>query len=284
MAISKIEALRKIYLQKICVNVLAAKEDTVNLADKSSASSSLIAKNLAGILGGAKCKYLPPGQETGRLFTSMTREFLREAFALLHHLRPGSWEFGVESAITSFDQYKHLLVLDKLIKENRILGISLGTDYLIKPDIVIYRYPLSDEQLAKETDDIPTEAKIANYTSLRAKNHEEPSPLLHASISCKWTIRSDRAQNTRTEALNLMRNRKGKTPQIAAVTAEPLPTRIASLALGTGDLDFVYHMALPELIEAVKISGNEDQMDMLINMVDGRRLRDISDLPFDLAV
>lgn len=43
-------------------------------------------------------------------------------------------------------------------------------------------------------------------------------------------------------------------------------------------------MALPELIEAVKISDNEDQMDMLLNMVDGRRLRDISDLPFDLAV
>lgn len=219
------------------------------------------------------------------MFTYITKEFLREAFALLHHLRPGPWEFDVESNITFFDQYKHLLILDKLIKENRILGINLGTDYLVKPDIVIYRYPMSDEQLAKDTDDIPTETKIANYTSLRAKNHEEqPSPLLHASISCKWTIRSDRAQNTRTEALNLMRNRKGKTPHIAAVTAEPLPTRIASLALGTGDLDFVYHMALPELIEAVKISNNEDQLDMLLNMVDGRRLRDISDLPFDLAV
>lgn len=285
MAIGKVEALRKIYLRKICENVLAPKEDTVNLADKSSASSSLIAKNLADILGGAKCTYLPPGQETGRLFTSITKEFLCETFALLQHLRPGPWEFGLESAITAFDQYKHLLVLDKLIKEIRVLGVSLGTDYLVKPDIVVYRHPLSDEKLAKRTDTIRETPKVAEYTSLRAKNHEgQPSPLLHASISCKWTIRSDRAQNTRTEALNLMRNRKGKTPHIAAVTAEPLPTRIASLALGTGDLDFVYHMALPELIEAVKISDNEDQMDMLLNMVDGRRLRDISDLPFDLAV
>jgi hypothetical protein len=69
-----------------------------------------------------------------------------------------------------------------------------------------------------------------------------------------------------------------------AVTAEPLPTRIASLALGTGDLDCVYHFALSELREAVEEVGGEDQLEMLIGMIDGRRLRDISDLPFDLAV
>jgi len=97
-------------------------------------------------------------------------------------------------------------------------------------------------------------------------------------------MRSDRAQNIRTEALNLIRNRKGNTPHIVAVTAEPLPTRIASLALGTGDLDCVYHFALPELREAVEEVGGEDQLEMLIGMIDGRRLRDISDLPFDLAV
>lgn len=34
-------------------------------------------------------------------------------------------------------------------------------------------------------------------------------PYDHASISAKFTMRSDRAQNSRTEALNLIRNRKG---------------------------------------------------------------------------
>jgi len=105
-----------------------------------------------------------------------------------------------------------------------------------------------------------------------------------ASISCKWTMRSDRAQNIRTEALNLIRNRKGNTPHIMAVTAEPLPTRLASLTLGTGDLDCVYHFALPELQEAVKLVGGEDQQEMLSGMIEGRRLRDISDLPLDLAI
>jgi hypothetical protein len=56
------------------------------------------------------------------------------------------------------------------------------------------------------------------------------------------------------------------------------------LALGTGDLDCVYHFALPELMSVVKNVGSEDQLDMLVILIEGRRLRDISDLPFDLAV
>ena len=100
----------------------------------------------------------------------------------------------------------------------------------------------------------------------------------------KWTIRSDRAQNTRTEALNLIRNRKGPLPHVAAVTAEPLPTRIAALALGTGDLDCVYHFVLPELKKAIEQIYNQDQLKMLNTMIDGRRLCDISDVPFNLAI
>lgn len=82
----------------------------------------------------------------------------------------------------------------------------------------------------------------------------------------------------------MIRNRKGSLPHIVAVTAEPLPTRIAAIALGTGDLDCVYHFALPELKQSLLELGNEDQLDMLNVMIDGMRLRDISDLPFDLAV
>ena len=69
-----------------------------------------------------------------------------------------------------------------------------------------------------------------------------------------------------------------------AVTAEPLPTRIASLALGTGDLDCTYHFALYELQAAIAEINNDDQMDMLHTLINGKRLRDISDLPFDLAI
>lgn len=71
----------------------------------------------------------------------------------------------------------------------------------------------------------------------------------------KYTMRSDRAQNSRTEALNLIRNRKGHLPHIVVVTAEHMPNRLASLALGNGDIDCVYHFALYELIRAVKEIG-----------------------------
>ncbi len=109
-------------------------------------------------------------------------------------------------------------------------------------------------------------------------------PILHASISCKWTLRSDRAQNARSEGLNLVRNRKGRLPHIVVITGEPTPNRIASIALGTGDIDQVYHFALYELLDTVKELGMNDAEDSINTMIQGKRLRDISDLPLDLIV
>lgn len=63
-----------------------------------------------------------------------------------------------------------------------------------------------------------------------------------------------------------------------------MPSRIASLALGTGDIDCVYHFALYEMVKAVEATGAEDSIEMLRMLVDGNRLKDISDLPIDLAV
>jgi hypothetical protein len=65
---------------------------------------------------------------------------------------------------------------------------------------------------------------------------------------------------------------------------EPLPNRIAAIAIGTGDIDCVYHAALHELrAAAAEIAENdpgvEDRLEM---MVSSRRLRDIADLPLDL--
>jgi len=81
-----------------------------------------------------------------------------------------------------------------------------------------------------------------------------------------------------------MRNRKGHLPHIAVVTAEPSPSRLASIALGTGDIDCVYHFALYELQETLKSLGLDDAQEALAIMVEGKRLKDISDLPLDLAI
>ena len=68
------------------------------------------------------------------------------------------------------------------------------------------------------------------------------------------------------------------------VTAEPLPSRIASLALGTGDIDCIYHFALYELVEAVEAIGAEDSKELLKILINGKRLKDISDLSLDLTI
>jgi len=68
------------------------------------------------------------------------------------------------------------------------------------------------------------------------------------------------------------------------VTGEPLPSRLSAIALGTGDIDCVYHFALPELIESVQALELHDTLESLNIMVQGKRLKDIADLPLDLAI
>ena len=279
-------ALRKAYHKQICEGIIREKDGKKgrypNFADAGSTSSIQIAW---GIVSGIGCEVGSgsiEGQTAGRLFEAITKTFLEQAFEYLTHLRPGRWHYDVHGSITEFDQYEHLGQLEKLVKGNTELESVLGSDYIIKPDIVVGRWPVTEEEINRQGAGLTLEANIAKHTPLRRAN--QPRMILHASISCKWTIRSDRTQNTRTEALNLIRNRKGTLPHVAAVTAEPLPTRLAAIALGTGDLDCVYHFALPELEQTLEEIDNEDQMDMLRVMVEGRRLRDISDLPFDLAI
>ena len=221
------------------------------------------------------------GQAAGREFERATKAYLEDKFLKLAALRPGKWALkSQKSAIANFSQYRHLAELEKISIAQPEIAAVLGRDYLIAPDIVITRMPESDDVI--NTPEILVDDTVGTRSDLRER---KGSPqILHASISCKWTLRSDRAQNSRSEALNLIRNRKGRLPHVVIVTGEPLPKRLESLALGTGDIDCVYHFALPELIASLaelKTGAGSDSVKM---MVDGRRLKDISDLPLDLAV
>lgn len=225
------------------------------------------------------------GQTLGRQFELLTMEFLQETFPHLQNLRPGLWsilQLGNNNKLktSDFEQYEHLAYLSALTAENAQLAAALGNDYLVAPDVVIYRNLYEDEEI--NAGQYIVDDEISRMADIRKSNGGKP--LLHASVSAKYTMRSDRAQNSRTEALNLIRNRKGHLPHIVVVTAEPMPNRLASLALGTGDIDCVYHFALYELIRAVKEVGSEDAVETLETLVQGKRLKDISDLPLDLAV
>lgn len=223
------------------------------------------------------------GQMSGSQFEHITRSYVEKTFATLKHLRPGIWDSSPSKReIWAYEQYHHLAELSELAKKYEELAVHLGhkSDYVIAPDILIVREPEPDKTI--NANEILVDDAVAKMSVLRGKFNSQP--ILHASISCKWTLRSDRAQNARSEALNLIRNRKGRVPHIVVVTGEPLPSRLASLALGTGDIDCVYHFALPELIAGVKKLGAEDSINMVKIMTDGKRLKDISDLPLDLAV
>jgi hypothetical protein len=255
-----IAELRKEYHHRICrdiirINANKKGEEFPNFADGSNKGSVESAWGIVHRLGCAKRYEKISGQTAGRLFEQITKDFLEKAFGLLHHLRPGEWCYSIEDRIANFAQYVHLARFFELVKGNSDLESTVGQAYIVTPDIVIGRMPVSDDEVNRMGRVVSAGDPWAIYTPLRKKASDKDTwPILHASISCKWTLRSDRAQNARAEALNLIRDRKGNLPHVVAVTGEPQPTRIAALALGTGDLDCVYHFALSELQGAIERS------------------------------
>jgi hypothetical protein len=160
--------------------------------------------------------------------------------------QPGrDWLVACGQIITKFDQYAHLSEVYELVRGYPELRITIGTDYLIKPDVTV------------ALNDVSTESWL---------------PPLHAAISCKWTIRSDRVQNIRHECLQMIRHRRGRQPHLVTVTAEPLPSRIASIARGTGEVDAVYHVAFDAMATSVAKNANADQKDAWTEVVGQRRL------------
>lgn len=280
---------QRFHAELIQRGVLALNADGIATnADKGNKPSKEIAARLARKLM-SETRERQAGQTSGSAFEVLVSEFVRNTFPCLQHIRPGEWEvmqLGNRSPVStsSFTQYEHLAYLKELTDTNARLKTILGNDYMVAPDVVVYRKPIDDEALNEPF--AVVDDTVTKMSELRAQNNDKP--ILHASISAKWTMRSDRAQNSRTEALNLIRNRKGALPHIVVVTGEPLPSRIASLALGTGDIDCMYHFALDELAEAVEEygseNGREDIIEQLDTLIAGKRLKDISDLPLDLSV
>jgi NgoMIV restriction enzyme len=277
---------RRSYHAALLSKVLTRNEQGIpSNADGSQRSSVTLANGILNRLGSESVGARLAGQMSGNEFETITSAFLEETFLKLGHLRPGTWDIHRVtgrggSPLAEFEQYAHLWDLKEAAKKDAQLAAALGNDYTITPDIVIVRKAEADEKINRPR--VLVDDTVAQRASLRL--NDGGKPLLHASISCKWTLRSDRAQNARSEALNLIRNRKGRLPHIVVVTGEPSPSRLASIALGTGDIDCVYHFALHELLESVSDAGSDDAKEMMGIMTEGKRLKDISDLPLDLAV
>ncbi len=253
-------------------------------ADASNKASCEVANALANFLCAEDGKAIA-GQTVGNLFEDAVSEFVENFLYEARHLQVGQWTTERETSrsplvIARFSQYSHLKDVYEASKDNPDLAAVLGRDYSVASDVLIYRDRLSDDQINQRAE-LVSEDDVGKDHLRKAAGTE---PYLHASVSCKWTIRSDRAQNARTEALDLIRKRKGRVPHIVGVTAEPLPSRLSSLCLGTGDLDCVYHFALPELVQAVESLGQSEACELLDLMIRSERIKDIVDLPLDLLL
>ena len=225
---------------------------TPNIADKDSPLSVAIASGLFERLGVTRVSK-ESGQTLGSNFEAAIADFVRSS--LVGAERP--FEVG-RHVITEFVQYRHLARLERLLAESDpegVLRAELGGDYLIKPDVTV---------------------------GLRS---EDRGLYLHAAISCKWTIRSDRVQNIRHEGVILGRHRRGRQPHIVTVTCEPLPTRLAAIARGTGEVDCVYHVALDEIVEVMAQLDREgrfslsSELDVMVELREQDRLRPLDVLP-----
>ncbi|MFJ6832099.1 NgoMIV family type II restriction endonuclease [Streptomyces sp. NPDC091209] len=227
-----------------------------NTADSDSNTSKLLAGHILEALGVEPDAVLPGTPESlGPALEHAVCDHLRTA---LPHLAPErSWHVDHKKTVAYFAQYKHLDRVAEAVRKNATLRVDLGRDYLIKPDVTV------------------------GVTSPRAE--AAPCPHLHAAVSCKWTIRSDRVQNVRHEFLQMIRHRRGRLPHLVVVTAEPMPSRIASIARGTGEADAIYHVALDALKVAVAAVGSSQQKDDLAEIIEQGRLLPYGKLPPTLS-
>jgi hypothetical protein len=227
--------------------ILGLRKGVPNNADVDSATSTAIAQEILRLL--RLQRPAAPG-DPGTALEVGVRDFLAAELPLRDPDR--RWEVERRRLITDFEQYAHLRRLDRLIEEDATgtLAVEIGRDYLVRPDVTVGV----------------------------ALDPAEP-PMLHAAVSCKWTIRSDRVQNIRHEGIILTRHRRGRQPHIVTVTAEPLPSRIAAIARGTGEVDAVYHVAFEELRAATDAVGTIEQRRVLDELVGQNRLKDFLDLP-----
>jgi hypothetical protein len=122
---------------------------------------------------------------------------------------------------------------------------------------------------------------------LAISNNVDP-PRLLIGLSCKWTLRTDRAQDCVAQGQKLAALRRGHMAHFAVLTIEPRPTMLRLLAYGSGAVDCVYHLALPELLLAARDLVDRatsrtrksalSQQETLELMVAQRRIRPYSEL------
>lgn len=272
---------RKKFHAELLTSVVSLKPCTAAIADTEAQSSLSNAKAMLTPISMANAYKKQPRQITPRLFEDACCDFLASTFPLLSHLRPGQWDIQrtdeTATSITDCEQYAHLKRIEAVCCKNATLRLSLGANLVTTPTIIVLRRPEPDSVVNNGKRLV--DGNVSMLTPIREVTSTRP--ILHASVTCALNMQN--ARTIRSDALNLIRHRKGCVPHIVVITTEPRPCQIASLAMGTGEIDCIYHFALYELQQTVATQGHKASQKLLRTMIEENRLRDITDLPFDLA-
>ncbi len=175
---------------------------TVNVADVSNYVSARIGwewgQRLPGYFHDKKIK----GQTAGDRFTSSVRTFLQAGIAACTILRKTYWKYRLEERggkekgrsraknprikASTFAQYAHLSRIHETFEQRPDLEAVFGADYVVEPDIVVFALPFSTDSIGGRPG-----KQVGTFSPLLSDAHYSTgAPLLHASVSCKLTIRS----------------------------------------------------------------------------------------------
>ncbi|WP_213281124.1 NgoMIV family type II restriction endonuclease [Cellulomonas hominis] len=112
-------------------------------------------------------------------------------------------------------------------------------------------------------------------------------PQLAIGLSLKWSLRTDRAQDCRSQGAKMSALRRGRMPHFGVLTMEPRPYMLNLLGGGSGDVDCVYHLDLPALTAAVDTvyvgPRRTASRDLFHRLVEQRRVRDYDELVAEIA-
>ena len=183
----------------------------------------------------------------------------------------------LQDGATDISRYEYGEYIHELMVANEKLSNTANGDYFIVPQFLLYQEPYSDEDLNQAgalVDDFS-----AKQSELRAKNN--PKAKLYAVSLVKYSL-PYRTQTSRTELLQVLRQKQDRQPYVFLVTAEANPMHLASFILRAQEIDCVYHVDLSGLMEKAKKKEDNTAADLLQGLIRNKRLKGISGLLLDL--
>nr|WP_198526269.1 NgoMIV family type II restriction endonuclease [Cellulosimicrobium sp. MM] len=267
-----------------------------NTSDASDELSVEVGEALFDVLGVSRLPTAGENDEpTGRVLADAVSADLSQRFPI----DDGGIEVRPERKLFDFEQYRHVGAI-RDVKPGRSKEFNVAwrklTRYVrkqpIRPvdvrrveemiDAVESSVDAADAILRKLLDELGEESLLGLDLTVARQGTLDRLPRLEVGLSLKWSLRTDRAQDCRSQGAKMSALRRGRMPHFAVVTMEPRPYMLNLLGGGSGDVDCVYHLDLPALTAAVDdVYTTPARMrgrDQFHRLVDQRRIRDYDDL------